>query len=319
MYIPVGLGITENQLQTLLEGNQIFLEKSQFQGDTVLPLTKKQAESVASATRGIRLKLSSRQISALQSGDGWRDSLRSAAKAVGKAFAAPARGLVKQALDTVQRAVPTHKLGPFQAPADHAVNVGRRKIDEWLDKLVELLGGVEAKAAIDAQMGSGWFDDYFAPSVGAAAKIAAPFIMKGRGLQTRKLYRKAIDDQMGEGWFKDYFVPSVETAAKVATPFMLKRGRGPVSGAGLFDTLLDLAPLAGLVNPAAGGVGMAANMLLGGRGAQGGFISLPRFGFGAKPKPKPKPRKGGFFGLPTLGFGAGHQKKAAAGSGLYLS
>ena len=72
MYTVAELGVSDSQLQTLLEGNKIVLEKNQFRGNVPLPLTKAQVASLTNAKRSFTLKLSSRQLSYMQQhGEGW--------------------------------------------------------------------------------------------------------------------------------------------------------------------------------------------------------------------------------------------------------
>lgn len=225
MYVTVSVGITESQLQTLLAGQKIFLEKSQFKGDVALPLTKAQATLVATASRSINLKLSSRQIKEIQSGEGWLSDrfkqLRDAVKPAIKAALPLARKAVDQGLDLLQAKIPTQQAGPFKGMADKAVIAGRKQVNSWVDRLQKMLGGAAGIKAIEAQLGDGWFSDYLLPSVETAAKIATPFV-KGGG--SRKDYEPAIDKEMGEGWFSNYLLPGVETAAKIATPFIKGQG-----------------------------------------------------------------------------------------------
>ena len=229
-YTVTNLGITESQCASLLQGHKIFVERSQFHGDVALPLTKAQAANFAKATRGINLKLSSRQIKLLQSGEGWLSDLaakfKPAAKAAVKAAAPFIRKQVDSALDVGQKMIPTGYLGPFKSVGDHAVGIGRKKVNKLLDQLQKMLGGAAGRKAIDAQLGAGFFDEYLLPSLETAAKIGAPFIRGGGDI--RHLH-KVVDAQMGEGWFNDYLLPGVETAAKIATPFL--------QGSGVLDDL----------------------------------------------------------------------------------
>lgn len=240
MYHPTSLGITESQLETLLQGNKIFVQKDQFTGDVVLPLTKAQASNFAKASRGINLKLSSRQISALQSGEGWASDiarrLRPAAKAAIKAAAPFIRKQVDRAVDVGQSMIPTSYLGPFKPVGDHAVAIGRKKVNKLLDYFQKMLGGAAGRAAIDGQLGSGFFDQYLLPSLETAAKIGGPFLRGGGDIHAM---HKVMDAQMGEGWFKDYLLPGLETSAKIAGPFM--RGSGfhsKMTALGFFGDLM---------------------------------------------------------------------------------
>ena len=54
MYTIAELGVSDSQLQTLLEGNKIVLDKNQFRGDVPLPLTKAQVASLTNAKRSFR-------------------------------------------------------------------------------------------------------------------------------------------------------------------------------------------------------------------------------------------------------------------------
>ena len=235
-YTVTNLGITESQYASLLQGHKIFVERSQFHGDVALPLTKAQAANFAKATRGINLKLSSRQIKLLQSGEGWLSDLaakfKPAAKAAVKAAAPFIRKQVDNALDVGQKMIPTGYLGPFKSVGDHAVGIGRKKVNKLLDELQKMLGGAAGRKAIDAQLGAGFFDEYLLPSLETAAKIGAPFIRGGGDIRHM---HKVMDAQMGEGWFNDYLLPGLETAAKIATPFI--KGSG-ASGSGFFDDIM---------------------------------------------------------------------------------
>lgn len=242
MYHPTSLGITESQLHTLLQGHKIFVHKAQFTGDVALPLTKAQAMNFAHATRGVNLKLSSRQISALQSGEGWlsdlADKFKPAAKAAVKAAAPFIRKQVDGALDAGQKMIPTSYLGAFKSVGDHAVGIGRKKVNKLLDYFQKMLGGAAGRHAIDAQLGRGFFDEYLMPSLETAAKIGGPFLRGGGNIQHM---HKVMDKQMGEGWFNDYLLPGLETAAKIATPF-IQSGSGWLSdmtGLGLFGDLMN--------------------------------------------------------------------------------
>jgi len=242
-YSITNLGISESQLQTLLQGSKIFVEKSQFQGDVPLPLTKAQAANFAKATRGINLKLSSRQISTISSGEGWLSDLaakfKPAAKAAVKAAAPFVRKQVDNVLDMGQKMIPTGYLGPFKSVGDHAVGIGRKKVNQLLDQLQKMLGGAAGRQAIDAQLGAGFFDQYLLPSLETAAKIGAPFLRGGGNIQHM---HKVMDAQMGEGWFNDYLLPGLETAAKIATPFIKGSGFNSakeITGLGFFGDMMS--------------------------------------------------------------------------------
>lgn len=233
MYTVVKIGITESQLQSLLDGHKIFVEKSQFNGDVAIPMTKKQATTFASASRGVNLKLSGPQIKALKSGEGFLGDVAKAALPI-------ARKGINWGLDKLQSKIPTGKAGILAPIADVAVKYGRKGVDWGVDKLQDrikkMFGGDVGIAAIDAKYGKGWFKDYLLPGLETAAKIALP-VLRGKGAAD---YHHAIDEKMGEGWFKDYLLPGIESAAKIAVPIL--RGRGlkppPVDGEGLFSSLL---------------------------------------------------------------------------------
>lgn len=234
-YITCNLGITESQRQTLMEGNKIFVERSQFKGNVPVPLTKAQAELIATASRGINLKLSGPARKVLK-GEGFVGDVAAAALPI-------ARKGVDYGLDKLQGIVPTHKAGPFKPIADVAVNYARKGVNWGVgkiqDKLKKMLGGAAGVAAIEAKYGQGWFKDYLLPGVETAAKIAVPLI---RGGHARNIWEGEIDKKMGSGWFKDYLLPGVESAAKIAVPLI--RGSGmnhPVDGEGFFSNLLGVA------------------------------------------------------------------------------
>jgi hypothetical protein len=237
MYTAVNLGITEAQLQQLLSGAKIFVERTQFKGNIPVPLNKAQAKLIATATRGVNLKLSGPQIKALIKGEGFLQDIAKAALPV-------ARAGVNWGLDKTQAMIPTEQTGAFKPIADSAVQYGRKGVNWGLDKLqgklTKMLGGAAGVAAMDAKYGEGWFKDYLLPGIETAAKIAVP-ILRGGG--TMDHVRDACDEVHGEGWFKDYLLPGVETAAKIAVPLL--RGRGfdtpPVDGEGFFSTLLGIA------------------------------------------------------------------------------
>lgn len=249
MYSIVNVGITDSQLQTLLAGQKIFLEKRQFSGNVPLPLTKKQANSIATASRGINLKMSSRQLAALQSGEGLMDYVKDGARAL----APVARKGVNAGLDFMQGMLPTHKLGQFQGIADAAVGLGRNLTDKLVDRVQKMLGGAAGIRRIEAQLGQGWFKDYLLPGVKTAADIAIPLI---RGGAARKDWHFAIDKQMGQGWFKDYLLPGIKTAADIAVPLI--RGSGAqreamlMDGEGWFSSFIGPA-IKGVVSALGGG------------------------------------------------------------------
>src|SRR6185437_13111415 len=170
-YTVVKLGITESQLQTLLSGHKIFLEKSQFSGDVAVPLTKKQAISVATASRGINLKLSGPQINALKQGEGFAQDVFKAALPIGR------KG-VDWGLDKVQSMIPTQSLGPAKFIGDAAVRLGRKGVDWGVDRiqgaLKKMLGGQVGIDALDAKFGSGFYHQRLLPAVESAARVALP-------------------------------------------------------------------------------------------------------------------------------------------------
>lgn len=252
MYTVVELGVSDSQLQTLLEGKKIVLEKSQFQGKVPLPLTKKQVASLSEAKRSITLKLSSRQLSYMQQhGEGWFKDRGMEALNFLKKKAKEALPVVKryaqQGIHAAAATIPTSKLGPFQPIGDAGVRVGLKFADKLLDHIQEMFGGAAGVAAIDAQLGSGWFQEYLLPSVKTAADIAIPLI---KGGASRREVHQAVDAQMGAGWFKDYLLPGVKTAADIAIPLL--RGRGlaaekEMTGEGIFSNIMrGLAGVAGM-------------------------------------------------------------------------
>jgi hypothetical protein len=281
-YTATNLGITESQLQSLLQGDKIFVEKRQFEGDVALPLTKAQAANFAKATRGINLKLSSRQIKAIKTGEGWLSDLaakfKPAAKAAVKAAAPFIRKQVDRAVDVGQAMIPTAYLGPFKPVGDHAVAIGRKHVNKLLDRLQKMLGGAAGRKAIDAQLGAGFFDQYLMPSLETAAKIGGPFLRGGGNIQNM---HKVVDEQMGEGWFKDYLLPGLETSAKIATPFLKGSGLQPdqtghgffsdimsqLVGSGFFDIVKGVANIGSQFVPGVPGMALRTGLpLLMGRG-----------------------------------------------------
>ena len=252
MYTIVELGISESQLTTLLEGKKIFLEKAQFRGEVPVPLTKKQVTTLTNATRGINLKLSSRQIAFWkQDGQGWFKDRGMEAfnflKKQAKAALPLMKSYAKKGIHAAAATIPTSKLGPFQPVGDAGVRVGLKFADKLLDHIQEMFGGAAGIAAIDAQLGSGWFQEYLLPSVKTAADIAIPLI---KGGASQRQVHQAVDSQMGAGWFKDYLLPGVKTAADIAIPLL--RGRGlaaerEMTGEGIFSNIMrGLAGVAGM-------------------------------------------------------------------------
>lgn len=228
MYMKVDLGLTQGQYDDLMAGKKIFLARDQFQGDVPLPLTSTQAKKIATATRGINLKLSPRQIGMVMSGNGWfTDALKkigkAGAKAAGKALVPVARRGVERALDFAQSK--TGKLGDFQSIGDAAVGVGRTLSQRLLDSIERRLGGAAFAQAIDAQHGAGFFKDYLLPTLGTAASVAIPLLTRG-GALTQAQFKTALDAQEGAGFFDDYFLPAVKTATKIAVPMLTGRGVG---------------------------------------------------------------------------------------------
>ena len=243
MYTIVEVGISDSQLQTLLEGKKIVLERSQFQGQVPLPLTKKQVTSLAEAKRSLTLKLSSRQLAYMEThGEGWFKDRGMEALNFLKSKAKAALPLMKQyakkGIHAAAATIPTGKLGPFQPVGDAGVAVGLKFADKLLDHIQEMFGGAAGIAAIDAQLGAGWLKDYLLPGVKTAADIAIPLL---RGGASRRQVHTAVDAQMGAGWFKDYLLPGVKTAADIAIPLL--RGRGlaaerEMTGEGIFLNIM---------------------------------------------------------------------------------
>lgn len=248
MYNEASLGLNEGQVASLMNGDDVFLSKTQFQGNTKVLLTGTQLKRIATASRGIKLRFSPAQARANQLGAGLLKDLAKAALPF-------ARKGVDFGLDKLQEIVPTHKLGRFKGLGDAALKLGRKAADFGLDKaqtqlgsgifdiIKSLFGGSVGIAKIDEQMGSGWFDQYLLPGIKTAAEIAVPLIRgRGAGAKGRPDYRSAIDAQMGSGWFDEYLLPGIKTAAQIATPFI--RGRGfpakDMNGEGWFDSLLDV-------------------------------------------------------------------------------
>jgi len=242
MYTTVDVGVSDSQLQTLLEGKKIVLERNQFQGNVPLPLTKKQVASLAAAKRSITLKLSSRQLSYMQTGEGWfKDRGQEAwnfLKKKAKEVAPVVKRYAQQGLHAAAAKIPTDRLGAFQPVGDAGVRVGLKFADKLLDHIQEMFGGAAGRAAIDAQLGAGWFKKYLLPGVETAAKIAIPLL---RGGASQREIHEAVDMQMGSGWFKDYLLPGVETAAKIAIPLLKGRGLAAsreMTGEGLFSNII---------------------------------------------------------------------------------
>ena len=156
MYTTVDVGVSDSQLQTLLEGKKIVLERNQFQGNVPLPLTKKQVASLAAAKRSITLKLSSRQLSYMQTGEGWfKDRGQEAwnfLKKKAKEVAPVVKRYAQQGLHAAAAKIPTEKLGAFQPVGDAGVRVGLKFADKLLDHIQEMFGGAAGRAAIDAQL-----------------------------------------------------------------------------------------------------------------------------------------------------------------------
>ena len=243
MYTVAEVGVSESQLQTLLEGNKIVLEKNQFRGNVPLPLTKAQVKSLTEAKRSFTLKLSSRQLSYMQQhGEGWFKDRGMEAfnflKKKAKEAAPVVKRYAQQGIHNAASKIPTNKLGAFKPIGDAGVKVGLEFADKLLDHIQSMFGGAAGRAAIDAQLGAGWFKDYLLPGVETAAKIAIPLL---RGGASQREIHQAVDMQMGSGWFKDYLLPGVETAAKIAIPLL--RGRGlaaskEMTGEGIFSNII---------------------------------------------------------------------------------
>jgi hypothetical protein len=226
MYMKVDLGLTQGQYDDLMAGKKIFLEREQFSGDIPLPLTGAQAKKIATATRGINLKLSPRQIGMVMSGGGWlTDTLKKVGKAglkaIGKALVPVARRGVGKALDFAQ--THTGRLGDFQSIGDAAVGVGRNLSQKLLDSIERRLGGAAFAQAVDAQHGAGFFKDYLLSTLGAAASVAIPMLTRG-GALSQAQFKAALDAQEGAGFFSDYFLPAVKTATRIALPILTGRG-----------------------------------------------------------------------------------------------
>jgi hypothetical protein len=233
-YTIVQVDVTESQLSDLMRGVKIHLAKQQFSGDVSIPMTKAQATRIATATRGINLKMSGPQQKWLQ--ENFAVNGEGIVGDIIKAAAPLARRGVDAGLDFLQSKIPTNKLGVFKGVADSAVGLGRTGANKLLDYFQKKLGGAAGQAACDARMGEGWFTDYLLPGLETAAKIAVP-ILRGGG--NRKEYQRAIDVQLGSGWFSDFLLPALTTAAKIVTPLL---GGGiqhkSYSGAGWFDQYL---------------------------------------------------------------------------------
>jgi hypothetical protein len=226
MYVKVDLGVTQGQYDDLMAGKKIFLARDQFKGDIPLPLTGSQAKKITTATRGINLNLSPRQIGMVMSGQGWfTDALKkigkAGAKAIGKALVPVARKGVGKALDYAQSK--TGKLGDFQSIGDAAVGVGRNLSQKLLDSIERRLGGAAFAQAVDAQHGAGFFKDYLLPTLGTAASVAIPLLTRG-GALTQAQFQAALEAQEGAGFFSDYFLPAVKTATRIAVPLLTGRG-----------------------------------------------------------------------------------------------
>jgi hypothetical protein len=125
-YTIVQVDITASQLEDLMRGVKIHLAKQQFSGDVSVPMTESQAMRVATATRGINLKMSGPQQKWLQAnftsdGDATKDMSFVGDVAgegllgdIVKAAAPLARRGVDAGLDFLQSKNPTSKLGVFQ-------------------------------------------------------------------------------------------------------------------------------------------------------------------------------------------------------------
>jgi hypothetical protein len=247
-YTIVQVGITESQLHDLMQGVKIHLARDHFSGSVSVPLTKAQATSVATATRGINLKMSGPQQKWLKehhmhsniSDDESEHKGEGFLSDVLKAAAPLARKGVDYGLDHLQGMIPTDRLGSAKDIGDAAVNLGRKGGDKLLDMLQKKLGGSVGRKAIDKHMGRGWFDEYLLPAIKTAASIALPII---RGGGTQKHYKAAMDKHMGSGWFDEYLLPGLKTAADIAIPLLKGGGFIPqqknyISAAGWFDEYL---------------------------------------------------------------------------------
>lgn len=248
MYQTHNLGISQSQLASLQEGQSIFVTKDQFNGDVPLPLTNAQMAKISTSVRGFKLKMSSRQIKLLMTGEGWlSDKIAEYMPTIRKKGIPLARQMVQTGLDTAQAMIPTYMAGPMKPFADMAVSAGRKKLNELLERIQKMYGGDVGIAAIDAQYGSGFFKKKLLPAIEKVANILTPYIQEGGAISSA---HHVVDEQLGEGFF-DNVLSAVETTAKVAGPFM--RGKGmnldpytmrksdqPRWGVGFFDKLMSV-------------------------------------------------------------------------------